>query len=475
MKRISGLFFCFLILTAGAHAQSKQWTLQQCIDSALARNLTIKQRGLQTETASVNAGQAKANLLPGASAGVDHGIQQGRSIDPFTNAYVNQRVNYAGYFAGSDVVLFNGLSLRNSVRQTGYAREAARMDQQQERDNVTLNVILAYLQVLNNEDLLTISKAQVAVTQQQVDRLEKLNREGAISPPILYDLQGQLKGEEVNVVNARNAVETAKLTLLQLMNLPYDSAMTVTRDGTENIPVRYAATSEAVYQNALDRLAMVKASSLRTRSAEAAVKAARGLLYPSLLLSGNVNSNYSSVARRENLLGSSDVATDAYVFVNGGKTPVMARQNNIAFEKIGYKDQVKNNVSTNIGVGLRIPLFNAMQTRNQIKLAKINVRTAELVEETTRLQLRQAIEQAHLAMVNAWQRYKVMQEQVAAYAESFRAAEVRFNAGVGTLVTYSVDYLLAKNRLDQANLNLVVARYDYVLRTKVLDFYNGIQ
>jgi outer membrane protein len=475
MKRISVLFFCFLILTAGARAQNTRWSLQQCIDSALARNLLIKQRGLQIETASVSAGQAKANLLPGVSAGVDHGIQQGRSIDPFTNAYVNQRVNYAGYFAGSDLVLFNGLSLRNSVRQTGYATQAARMDQQQERDNVTLNVILAYLQVLNNEDLAAVSKAQVAVSKLQVERLEKLNREGAISPPILYDLQGQLKGEEVNVVNALNAVETAKLTLLQLMNLPYDSAMMLTRDGTEGIPVRYALTSEAVYQNALDRLALVKASSLRRKSAEAAVKVAKGQLYPTLLLSGNINSNYSSVARRENQIGSSEMATDAYVLVNGGKTPVMAPRNNYAQEKIGYTDQVKNNVATNIGVGLRVPILNALQTRNQIKLARINVKTAEVVEETTRLQLRQAIEQAHLAMNNSWQRYKVLQEQVAAYAESFRAAEVRFNAGVGTLVTYSVDYLLAKNRLDQANLNLVVARYDYVLRTKVLDFYNGVQ
>jgi outer membrane protein len=338
-----------------------------------------------------------------------------------------------------------------------------------------LNVILAYLQVLNNEDLAAVSKAQVAVSKLQVERLEKLNREGAISPPILYDLQGQLKGEEVNVVNALNAVETAKLTLLQLMNLPYDSAMMLTRDGTEGIPVRYALTSEAVYQNALDRLALVKASSLRRKSAEAAVKVAKGQLYPTLLLSGNINSNYSSVARRENQIGSSEITTDAYVFVNGGKTPVIAPQKNIAYESIGYTDQVKNNVSTNIGVGLRIPLLNALQTRNQIRLAKVNVRTAELVEESTQLQLRQAIEQAHLAMVNSWQRYKVLQEQVAAYAESFRAAEVRFNAGVGTLVTYSVDYLLAKNRLDQANLNLVVARYDYVLRTKVLDFYNGVQ
>jgi outer membrane protein len=475
MKRICSFFVFLLIVNLAARAQKAQWTLQQCIDSALARNLVIKQRGLQVETASVNAGQAKANLLPGVSAGVDHGVQQGRSIDPFTNAYVNQRVNYAGYSAGSDLVLFNGLSLRNSVRQTGYATQAARMDQQQERDNVTLNVILAYLQVLNNEDLAVISKAQAEVTKLQVERLEKLNREGAISPPILYDLQGQLKGEEVNVVNALNAVETAKLTLLQLMNLPYDPAMTLTQDGTEGIPVQYALTSEAVYQNALDRLALVKASAMRRRSAEAAVKAAKGQLYPTFLLSGNVGSNYSSIARRENLVGTSEVATDAYVFVNGGKTPVMATQNNFISEKIGYTDQIKNNVSTIFGIGVRVPILNSLQTRNQIKLARINVRTAELVEETTRLQLRQAIEQAHLAMMNSWQRYKVLQEQVAAYAESFRAAEVRFNAGVGTLVTYSVDYLLAKNRLDQANLNMIVAKYDYVLRTRVLDFYNGVQ
>lgn len=469
--KYSSLFLLFFGLTIAAAAQPAQWTLQQCIDTALARNLLIRQRGLQIETAQVNYRQAQGQRLPGVSAGVEHGIQQGRSIDPFTNAYVNQQINYASYGVGGEVTLFNGLSLKNSARQTAYATDAARMDQQQERDDVTLDIILAYLQVLNNEDLVQISKAQVAVTQQQVERLEKLNKEGAISPPLLFDLRGQLKGEEVNVVNAVNAVQTSKLALLQLMNLPYDSATTLARAGIETTLNRYPLTADAVYQNAVDRLSMVKAASLRIRSAEASVRAARGQFYPTFSLSGNLASNYSSIAKRENLVGAADVATGAYVLVNGGKTPVMATQNNYVSQKIAYFDQVRNNVFTNVGFVMRVPLLNALQTRNRVKLAQINVKNAALVEENTKLQLRQAIDQAYLNLTNSWDRYNVLLEQVAAYGESFRAAEVRFNAGVGT----SVDYMIAKGNYDRASLNLVVAKYDYVLRTKVLDYYNGVQ
>jgi outer membrane protein len=255
------------------------------------------------------------------------------------------------------------------------------------------------------------------------------------------------------------------------MNLPYDSTMTLVRDGMENTMMRYTTTSDAVYQNALDKLALVKAAELRKRSADAAVKAARGQLYPTISLAGNVGSNYSSLAHKENLIGASEVTTDGYVVINGGKTPVLTKQNNYASEKIGYTDQVKNNISTNVGVILRVPLLNALQTRNRIRLAQINVKTAELVEDNTKLQLRQAVDQAYLNMTNAWDRYKAMLEQVAAYAQSFQAAEVRFNEGAGT----SVDYLLAKNRLDNANQNLILAKYDYILRTKVLDYYNGNQ
>ena len=472
MKKIIAALF-LLVLTGTAMAQKRQWTLQQCIDSARARNLQVKQRGLQIETANVAYNQARAARLPDVNAAIDHGIQQGRSIDPFTNAYVNQQINYAGYSLGSGLTLFNGFSIKNGIRQNAYATDAARMDKQQEEDNVTLSVILAYLQALNNEDVAALSKMQAGVTKQQVDRLEILNREGAISPPVLYDLRGQLKGEEAALVAALNAVEVSKLALLQLMNLPYDSTIAFARDGLENALAPYEATAGAVYQKSIERMAVVKASALRRQSAEAALKAWRGQLYPSLSLGGNFYSNYSSLASTEAFTGSSEVATGAYVLINGGKTPVFATQNNFTSQKIAYSNQIRNNVFTNVGITLRMPLLNGLQTRSRIRMAQVDVKTAALAEENTRLQLYQAIEGAYLNMNNSRKRFSILTEQVAAYTEAFRAAEVRFNAGVGTLTTYSVDYILAKARLDNANVNLVVAKYDYVLRTKILDYYSG--
>jgi outer membrane protein len=181
-----------------------------------------------------------------------------------------------------------------------------------------------------------------------------------------------------------------------------------------------------------------------------------------------MNTNYSSAATQDRLVNMEEVPTSNYVLVNGVKTPVVVKQPTYTSDKISYNTQLKNNVFSGIGIGVRVPIFNSLQARNRVRLAAIEYKNTALIEEGTKRQLRQDVEQAYLNMTNAWDRYKITAEQVAAYAESFRAAEVRFNAGVGT----SVDYLIAKNNLDRANLNLVMARYDYILRKQVLDYYN---
>ena len=142
---------------------------------------------------------------------------------------------------------------------------------------------------------------------------------------------------------------------------------------------------------------------------------------------------------------------------------------NTSQEKIKYFDQLKNNYGTFIGIGINIPILNNMRARNQLALARIDLKNAQYVEQTTHTQLKQAIEQAYFNMKAAENRYKVLQQQVEAFTQSFRAAEVRFNAGLGT----TVDYLIAKDNLDRANINLVSARYDYVLRTKILDYFQN--
>ncbi|HEU4469676.1 MAG TPA: TolC family protein [Flavisolibacter sp.] len=429
-------FLCLIFATADVFAQT--YSLQQCIDSAAARNIPVKQAGLLTEAAAVNWKQARANLLPDLNASVNHNINSGRSIDPFTNTYVTQSVNAASYGISSGVVVFNGLTLQHLVRQNAYAYHASKMEWQQSRDELVLNVILSYLQVLNSEDQLQLALRQAQTSQQAVARLRVMDSMGAIRPSDLSDLRGQLMNDELSILNARTQLETNKLNLSQLMNKAYDPGMRLERIDTGEFFTAYPSGPAEVYNQALDRFAQVKAVELRKKSAQYALKSVRGQLYPTLTLGGGINTNYSSLAKD-------------------------------ATGKIPYGSQLTNNRFSSFGLGLNIPIFNSFAVRNRIRLADITVRNNELVEENTKRLLLQQIDQAYLNMTNAYDRYRLLLQQTGAYQESFRAAEARFNAGVGT----SIDYLTAKDRLDRANVNLVNARYDFVLRKKILDYYAG--
>jgi outer membrane protein len=467
MKKYIFLFFISSIVSIIAGAQSKVYTLREVIDIAIENNIVSKQADLQLDAARINHNQARLNRIPVVGGIVNYGLNQGRSIDPFTNAYVNQTINYSGYGINSNVILFNGLTQLQTIKQFQYAKDAAEMDLQQVKDNLTLNVILAYLQVLTNEDLVEVSRNQSDVTQKQVERLEILNREGAISPPQLYDMLGQLKENELAVVTNLANLQSARLTLTQVMNIPYDPQIRVERITMEELLNQSTLSAEEIFGEATRRMAIVKAAELRKKSAEAGIKAVRGELFPTVVLSGNLNTNYSSIATRDILENTMELPSNDYVLVNGAKTPVIRNVNRFNTFRIGYFDQLENNVFSNINVGVRIPIFNSFQVRNRIRLAKIELKSVELDQQSINLQLRQEVDQAHVNMNNAWERYKVSREQVAAYAESFRAAEIRFNAGVGN----SIDYLIAKNNLDRANATLVIAQYDYILRKKVLEFY----
>ncbi|PZR22940.1 MAG: TolC family protein [Citrobacter freundii] len=475
-KRISTIVFCgWLLLNAGGiqaqESTGKLYTLQQCVETGLEKNLDVIKAGLQAETGKINWNQARLNMLPDLNASASNGINSGRSIDPFTNSYINQEVNVANYGVSSGVVLFRGLSMQNAARQNALAYEASRMDWQQSKDNVTINIILAYLQVLTNQDLLTLAINQADLSKKQVERLEIMNKDGAIKPSELSDLRGQFANDQLSIISTRNALEQSKLSLCKLMNIPYDRAMKLEPIDAATFATRYEMTPDSIYSTALREFALVKAVDLREASAVRGVKVARGQLFPTLTLNGNASTNYSSAARSDIFLGSAEQPTNDYVLINNVKTPVYSKINNFNSEKITYGKQVKNNIFTSFSLGLQIPIFNAWSQRNKIRLAQIDLKNAEYTASTTKTQLQQSIEEAHINMTTSSDRYKTLLEQVEAYRESFRAAEVRFNSGVGT----SVDYLIAKNNLDRSNSNAVQAKYDYALRTKVLDYYQGKQ
>lgn len=458
-----------LFFSLHSFSQGKQYTLQECVETAINNNLDVKQSGLLSESADANLKRAKANRLPFVSADINHGINQGRSIDPFTNSYLDQQINFANYGLNANIVLFNGNNITNNIKQNAYTVDATKMDLQQAKDNVTLQVILAYLNVLSNEDQLKQNRNQAELSRQQVDRLEILNKDGAIAPSQLYDLKGQLANDEMAIVNSQNAVDAARLTLSQLMNIPYNADMDVAPVDVSGKPILYDATTQMIYESASKNLGFVRATGFRKQSAEKALAAAKGLVFPYIYLSTGLYTNISSAASTSTFLSSTDVQSGDYVNLAGNKVPVYTTQNNYQSNGISYFNQFKNNYNGSVSIGIRIPILNGLQTRTQIRQARLDLKNAEFVEETTKLRLQQQIEQATFNMQAAYKRYQTLSDQVAAFSESFRAADVKFNAGA----INSVEYLVVKNSLDRANINLIIARYEYLLRTKVLDYYQG--
>lgn len=416
-----------------AWAQQTTYTLPQCIDIAIKNNLSVSKSELQVQIAQIGLQQSRESLLPALSGNISHNVNSGRSVDPTSYTYVNRQITTANYGLNGNVTLFNGLAMQNSIKQASLAYQAGKMDFQQVKELVTLNVINAYLQVLSSEDQLVQANNQLVVSQKQVERLDILDKEGAAKPSDVYDIKGRLASDQLSLINAKNNLNQAKILLLQIMNVPFDKNINIERfKATELQP--YAVTTDAIYNIALHDIALIKAATLRRESAEKGVKVAKGLLLPSIGLSGGLYTNYSS--------GS---------------------------EPISYVNQFRNNYSTSVGVGLSIPILNAFRSRNRVSLAKINLLDAEYTERSTQIQLKQNIEQAYLNMTTAFERYQVLVEQIKAYTGSFTAAEARFNAGV----LNSVDFVLTKNNLDQANSALISTRYDYLVRIKILDYYQG--
>jgi outer membrane protein len=252
--------------------------------------------------------------------------------------------------------------------------------------------------------------------------------------------------------------------------VPFDNALQLERINVNEALSLYEGTTDKIYEEALVKLGIVKAAELRKQSAEKGIKVARSNFYPTLALFGGLGTSYSSAAQLNTVASEFfGPANDAYVTVNGTNIPLTVKQQTYKSEPFGIGKQYNNNLNTNYGLALQVPIANNFRTRNQVKLAKLSFKNTQLVADNTKIQLRQNIEQAHFNMTAAYNRYQSFVNQVAALEESFKAAEVRFENGV----INSVEYLQVKNNLDRARVNLTQSKYEYVLRTKVLDFFQG--
>lgn len=471
--KTSKLIFVFTIILClqySLKAQNKNTlTLKQCVETALANNIQVKQSGLQADVAEVNLKQAKSNLLPDLNGNFGYGFNQGRNVDPLTNSYINQQLASSNASLSSGIILFNGMRLQNLIKQTSLTYNAAKSDLQQEKDNLTLNVILAYLQVLSNEDVLAINTAQAEVTKKQLERLGVLLKEGATANYQLADLKGQLANEEIQIINSTTLLLQSKLRLCQLMNIAYNENLELEKTDVELPSSQYAFSTADIYQSSLQNLAIIKANEFKIKSAATGIRVNQAGFYPIISLNGNLGSSYSSLAQTLNPTNSTEIQTGSYVIFNNTQAPVLKQQQNYSSSKTGYTKQMNNNLGTFVGINMQIPLFNNFLNINRVKLANINLKNTQLEADNIKNLLSQNIEQAHMNMMSSYKRNEILTGQVKDFEESFRAAEVRFNTGV----INSSEYIISKNNLDRSKINLAQAKYEYLFRIKILDFYQG--
>ena len=469
MVRLAIYVVIFLTQILGfAQESTLELDLDTALQIALENNLDVERSNLRVQTSDIEFNQSRNSRLPSLNGNYNFGLNNGRSIDPFTNTFIEEELTFSSARLSLEATIFNGFQIRNRIQRDRFNLKAAEAEVEQAKQEMVLNVTLAYFQILNNKDLLKLAKSRKQSTLQQLDRLKDLNEEGQGSPANYTDILGQIANDDSAIADAENNLKASKLELIRLLNL--DSYISISPRLLIDEPIMYPYSATEVFEESLENLATFKAGELRIKVAEKDIQVSKSLYAPEVSFFAQLNTNFSSLATLFNASGTQIVETNQFVNIGGDSFSVFSEQTNFLPERIAYQDQLINNLNSNIGVALRIPIFNGLRAKNTVALQKIVLEEQKVEYQRIINEFKQAIQEAHNDMQTAHEKYLIFEEQVEAYFESFRVNEIRFNNGVSNIV----EYIISKNNLDNAKINLANARYEYIFRTKILDFYRGL-
>lgn len=474
LKKIYATTVLALICNWAFAQQQEVWTLEDAVSYALENNLTVQQAQLDMKQSEVDLYQAKMQRLPTLNANGQAGYNWGRSIDPTTNDFVNTEIKFASASLSANLTLFDGFAIQNSIKQSEVNTLAGREYVNSVRNNITLNVANQYLAVLFAKEQIKIAESQMETTSEQLERTKRLVNAGVVPASNQLEFEAQLAGNNRDLIQARNNLAIAKLNLKQLLQLPSSVEMEI-EDPTleiESLDV-LEQTPQEIYSNAEQVLPQVRNADLQVESAEYAAKIARGGYYPTLSLGASLRSNYSSLGESRFLLGDPVPVTDTvgYLASNRDELVVVERLNvpRTTESGIGVWQQFDENFSQSAFVNLSIPVFNGFRNKVNVQRATINRDRAQLQATQTRQELRQNIETAFTDVVTAAESYQASRQQVESLEEAFRATEKQYNVGSLNFV----DFQLATNNLFRARSELIRAKFEYVFKKKILEFYQG--
>lgn len=468
--RLMACLVCiFLGMSAAAHAQ-KIWTLEDCITYAFDNNLDINKQLNVVQSNKDALLQSLLGMLPDLNANGTNIWNFGQTIDLYTNEFATNTVRSNNFYLSSSVTLYGGLQKLNTYKENKINLMASQYDLDVIKNNISLAVAGFYLDILFNTELLGVAREQLDITKAQVSRMEKMVEAGSSARGDLLNIQAQKATEELNVVSAQNNLYISGLSLQQLIDLPVTRDFQIEKPQLKLVqPPTEKITSEIVYEKALKTRPEVRSAELRVESAQKRLAIARGYVQPTLSLSGSWGTGYSGAQKQKDPNGLADTTYYAIGFTQNTHEVVLSPDISYPTRVQPFTDQLRDNNNQSVGFYLTIPIYNGWQGRTAISQAKIQKSQAELDLEIKKRDLRKLIEQAWADAVAALQKYNAAKDKVSAQQESFNYAQQKFDVGVMT----SYDYNNTKKELTLAESQLLQAKYDFIFKTTILDFYMG--
>lgn len=429
-----------LLLAVGMQAQSK-WTLRQCIDYAVENNIEIKQQALNVKNAEIDLSTNKNSRLPNLSGDVSQSFNFGRSQSVATGIYEDNTASSTSFGLSTSMPLFTGFRIPNQIKKSELDLKAATEGLNKAKNNMQLSVASYYLDVLFKKEILKVYEEQVQLTSTQVGRTEILVESGKVAQSQLYDIKAQLAKDELNITTAKNALELSLLDLSQALNLRDTEGFDIAEPDLSDIisdNLSSILPVEQVYQMSLGIKPHVKEAEYKLESSRKNLKVAQSGYWPTLSLGASYNNGFNHIYKSN-------------------------------YNNESPSTQLNHNGREAIGLTLSIPIFDRFQTRNNVRSARLDIENQQYALESIKLALYKEIQQAYQSAIAAQSKFSSTEKAYLAASESFKYAQERYNIGKSTVFELNE----AQTKLLSSKSDQIQAKYDFLFRAKILDFYSG--
>ncbi|MBN4051975.1 TolC family protein [Cytophagaceae bacterium AH-315-L13] len=435
LRNLQGIIFTVFLLFSSVHLSGQElWTLEKCIEHATKENLNVKQSRLQKYLARRNFSISKSKFFPIVNASVNTGYNWGRNFDSNTFLFTNDRTSSSGVTISSSIDIFNGFSKLNTLRKSKESYDLSGYAYKKAINDISLQIASAYIKILFDMEQLENAQKQIKVTILQYERIEKLVKAGNLPKGDLYNLEAQKASEELAIINAQNTLDNDYLSLIQLLDISSDQDFKIAKPIIESVSSeKYPFNVDMIFNEAKDSLPEIRIAESNLQIARLNSKIAVGNYFPSLSGSGAIRSSSSSEFSES------------------------------------INQQIDDNRRDYLGLTLSIPIFNNLQTSEVAAAAQFDVKSKEIDLEMAYNGLYKTIQKAYQEMLSAQKKYEATKNQKKALDEAFKYSQQKYDVGM----VNSYDFADSKNKLRKAESDLLSAKYDFIFKTKVLDFYRG--